>query len=226
MSKQPQRSKHDHGSLESYITGFVLSLLFTFIPYNLVVNHRLTTTTLLVTILAFGVVQMLVQVIFFLHLGRGPKPNYNLYFYIATVGLILVVVGGSVMIMNNLHYNMSPAEASKKLVNDENIYQISGQQTGACQQLGSNHQVVIKNGQVRPIHTSANKCDTLTFISLDSVGREIAFGDHPAHQAYVGQTDLPVTRMHNQTITLSQVGTYKFHDHLEEQIAGDFTVSP
>ena len=212
--------------MKSYVIGFILSLIFTFIPYYLVVNQTFSSKPLLVIIVAIGLIQMLIQVTFFLHLGRGPKPDWNLYFYIGTFGLILVVVGGSILIMNNLHYNMSLHDATAKLVNDENIYQIDGQQTGACQKLGTNHQVTIKDGIASPLHTNAAKCDTLTFINEDSNAREIAFGDHPAHDPYAGKTDLRITKGHNQTLTLSETGAYKFHDHFEKEIAGDFNVAP
>src|SRR5688572_2414166 len=108
-------TKGEHGTTGSYVIGFILSLVFTLIPYYLVVNKTVTGTAILATILTFGVVQMLIQIFFFLHLGRGPKPMYNVVFFGATASLILVVVLGSVFIMNHLHYNMSPTEVTKKL---------------------------------------------------------------------------------------------------------------
>lgn len=212
--------------MQSYVIGFLLSLVFTFIPYYLVVNKTVVGTALLATILCFAVLQMIVQVTFFLHLGRGPKPNWNLFFFIATVGLILVVVGGSVMIINNLHYNMSPTDQTKKLASDEAIYQIGGELTGACQGTRANHQVMIKNGQVTPAHTYANKCDTLTFINEDDKAREITFGSHPEHGVYAGENELLVRKGRNKTITLSESGTFEFHDHFQAETAGHFTVAP
>ncbi len=101
---------HAHKTVESYVIGFILSLIFTFIPYYLVVNQIVSGSSLLVTILGFAVVQMIIQIVFFLHLGRGPKPFYNVAFFISTVGIILIVVGGSIVIINNLHYNMLPSD--------------------------------------------------------------------------------------------------------------------
>ncbi len=230
MSKRPrQPTNHahlEHKTAESYVVGFILSLIFTFIPYYMVVNKTVTGSALLYTILGFGVLQMLVQIIFFLHLGRGPKPFYNVGFYVATVGAIIVVVGGSVVIINNLHYNMSVPDQTKKLIADEGIYQIGGEKTGACQGQHNNYKVVIKNGQVTPLHTLANQCDTLTFINEDRAPREITFGTHPHHAAYAGDDELPVLKGRNKTITLSELGTFQFHDHLQAETAGDFTVAP
>lgn len=221
-----QDSKQDHGSVGSYIVGLLLSLTFTLIPYCLVVNQTVSGNTLLATILGFAVAQMIIQITFFLHLGRGPKPNWNLFFFVATVGVILMVVVGSIVIINNLHYNMRPTEQVKKLVNDEGIYQVGGMLTGACQEQHINHQVIIKDGRVSPSHTYANKCDTLTFINQDNARREIAFGTHPAHKTYAGEGEIVARQGRGETITLSESGTYRFHDHLHAQTAGYFTVNP
>ena len=220
------QSNREHGTMKSYVTGFILSLLFTFIPYYLVVKQNVSGSLLLATILGFAVMQMIIQITFFLHLGRGPKPHWNLFFFISTVGIILVIVGGSIMIINNLHYNMVPLDQAKKLVGDEGIYQVGGVKTGACQGIHANHQIIIKNGQVSVLHTIASKCDSLTFINEDNIVRDIAFGTHPQHEAYAGEAELIVRKGVNKTITLSESGTYEFHDHLHAETAGYFTVSP
>ena len=228
MSQQSHRprakSQHEHKTVESYIIGFILSLIFTFIPYFLVVNHTVVDGGLYLTILGFAVLQMLVQVIFFLHLGRGPKPFYNVGFFIATVGIMLVVVVGSIVIINNLHYNMLPTDQIKRLINDEAIYQVGGEKTGACQGQHVNHLVTIKNGQVSPVRTLAIKCDTLTILNEDKISREISFGSHPQHLSYAGLNQLMIRKGLSKTITLSEAGTYQFHDHLHEATSGSFTV--
>lgn len=219
-------SSQEHDTMMSYVIGFLLSLLFTIIPYYLVANHKLAGNGLLATILGFAAVQMIIQVTFFLHLGRGPKPKWNLFFFISTVIGILVVVTGSIVIINNLHYNMTSSDQAKRLANDEAIYQVGGIKTGACQTIKANHKVTIKNGQVTPLHTTAQLCDTLTFINEDSDPRDITFGEHPAHETYAGESELIVRKGQSKTLTLSESGTFKFHDHLQPDVAGDFTVAP
>ncbi len=130
------------------------------------------------------------------------------------------------MIINNLHYNMTPSDQVKKLTNDEAIYQIGGEKTGACKGQHANHKVMIKDGQASPLQTVAHKCDTLTFINEDDEPREITFGTHPMHGVYAGVTELTVRKGRAKSITLSEPGTYKFHDHLQAATAGGFTVSP
>ncbi len=215
----------EHGSVGSYVTGFVLSLIFTAIPYYFVVNNSFPSTTLIPVILGFGVIQMLIQIFFFLHLGRGPKPFYNIVFFISTVSLILVVVFGSIFIMDHLHYNMAPSDVTKKLAQGEGIDQVGGEKTGACQDLGSNHKVVIANDMVTTPHIYAKLCDTITFINEDQTARNITFGTHPEHGPYAGNDEISVTKSRSNSVTLNQTGDYQFHDHEDPRITGGFTVT-
>ncbi len=93
--------------LSTYITGFASSIFLTLIPYFLVTNHIGSTYVLLTVILFFALLQMIVQLIFFLHLGRETKPRWKLAVMISFVGIILIIVGGSIWIMAHLNYSMS-----------------------------------------------------------------------------------------------------------------------
>ncbi len=94
-------------NLKTYIIGFVSSIVLTLIPYFLIINHFTTSYVLLTVILVFALLQMLVQLIFFLHLGRETKPRWKLAVLISFVGIILIIVGGSIWIMQHLNYSMS-----------------------------------------------------------------------------------------------------------------------
>lgn len=220
------RPTGQRGAARSYIIGFLLSLAFTAIPYYMVVHKTVAGSALLTAILGFAVLQMVIQIFFFLHLGRGPKPLYNIVFFVSTVGIILVVVIGSIWIMNHLNYNMAPTDASKYLIEKEGIYQIDGEKTGACQGVHIRHKVTIKNRTVHPFHTEARLCDTLTFINQDDQMREMTFGPHPRHDSYGGQSEVTVREGYPKTISLNQSGAYVFHDHLDPEISGEFTVTP
>lgn len=217
---------NDHGTVRSYVTGFILSLLFTFTPYYMVVNQTVKGSFLLASIMGFAVLQLIIQVVFFLHLGRGPKPKWNLYFFISTVGIILIVVGGSVFIINNLIYNMLPSEQAKRLINDEGIYQIEGKETGACQGQHDKHLVTISDKEVSPLYTYANKCDTLIFVNEDEEQAEIVFGEYPEFEVYAGENMLTVRKGRSQAITLSESGEYQFYNSRYPITSGYFTVVP
>ncbi len=227
MNKQFIPKKHadkEHGTVKNYVTGFLLSLILTSIPYYLVVSETLSGKTLLSLILSFAVMQMLVQIFFFLHLGRGPKPFYNIFFLTFNAFIIVTVIAGSIFIMDRLHYNMNPTEVTKNLAEAESIAEVGGKKTGACEKLGANHQVLISNGTLSPLKTTAKLCDTLTFISQESTTREMTFGRHPQHGEYGGVAEFQLRKGKNNTITLNKTGIFYFHDHLDPNIAGQFTV--
>lgn len=219
-------TKNEYGTTRSYITGFILSLLLTFVPYYMVVNKAAVGNSLVAVILGSAVLQMLVQILFFLHLGRGPKPFYNVVFFFATVGIVIIAVGGSLLIMNNLYRNMSPEDVTKKLAQDEGISQVGGRKTGACQGVKDNHVVTISDSKVSPIAVQANLCDTLTFINEDNVVRLLAFGTHPKHNTYGGEEEEIVRKGYPKTITLNEAGEYNFHDHLHPTVSGHLFVEP
>lgn len=217
--------KRQHGTALSYVVGFILSLIFTIIPYYMVVNESATGTPLLVTILGFAVLQMFIQIFFFLHLGRGPKPLYNVIFFFATAGTIVVVIGASILIMNNLYSNMTPDEVTLRQAQKEGIAQVGGQETGACTENKQNHTISINKGVVTPVYIEAKRCDTLTFINNDSQPREMAFGTHPNHDSYGGETEIELSKGKPETITLNQAGEYMFHDHFDPATSGYFDVT-
>jgi len=88
----------------SYVLGFVLSVVTTLIAYLLVVNNVMPTQALIYTVLAIAVVQLVVQVIFFLHIGRGS--HWKLITFIFTVLVVAIVVIGTVWVMNHLNHEM------------------------------------------------------------------------------------------------------------------------
>ena len=225
-SHTPKHNEAEHGSVASYVVGFMLSLTFTIIPYYLVVNKTISGTALLVTLLGCAVVQLFIQLFFFLHLGRGPKPLYNVAFFGATAGIILIAVGASIFIMNNLYRNMSPDEVTLKLAQKEGIAQVSGEETGACQGNKDNHVVTINNGVASPLVVEAKRCDTLTFINEDDMDLEIAFGAHPQDVSYGGEDYILLDDGRPETITLNESGDFNYHDHMDLGIVGRFSVNP
>ncbi len=219
------KAAHQHGTVGSYVTGFILSLLFTAMSYYLVVNKTLTGSSLLLTIVGFAVVQVVVQVFFFLHLGRGPKPLYNVIFFGATVSVIGLVVGGSLFIMSHLQYNMAPpVDTAKQLAESEAISQVEGSKTGACEAIKANHKFTIDNGMISPTHIEAHLCDTLSFVNQDTMAHEISFGTRASLKTYGGESTVSIRKGKSETITLNQAGEYSFYDSMYHGGTLSFTV--
>ncbi|MEO6513374.1 MAG: cytochrome o ubiquinol oxidase subunit IV [Candidatus Saccharimonadales bacterium] len=117
-------SEHDAapGSLASYTTGFGLSVIFTLVAYFLVVRHVLGGWGIVIAILSLGVVQLLVQLLFFLHLSRESKPRWNLTVFVFMTIVLLIIVIGSLWIMHNLNYHtMAPHDTDIYIQKEENI---------------------------------------------------------------------------------------------------------
>ena len=106
MSNTPHKNHNGHGSLKSYIIGFILSIVLTIVPYIMVVHHSFAVETILISIVAIAIVQLLIQLIFFLHLDTKNGESNNSLAFIFTVIIIVILVTGSLWIMYNMNYNM------------------------------------------------------------------------------------------------------------------------
>ena len=109
--------------LTTYIIGFVSSLVLTGAAYVSVVYHVFSAEVLLPLIICLAVIQFVVQVFFFLHLGAESKPRWQLVTFLFMLMVLLIVVIGSLWIMGNLNYhNLSPNDTTNYIMNDEGIH--------------------------------------------------------------------------------------------------------
>jgi len=93
-------SRHEsHGSLKSYVIGFVLSLVLTAIPLLVVLNGWLAGAPARAVLFGAAILQFLVQLIFFMHLREEKKPRYNLMALLLGLIILVLIVGGSIWIM-------------------------------------------------------------------------------------------------------------------------------
>jgi cytochrome o ubiquinol oxidase operon protein cyoD len=124
-------SSHDVGadSKKAYITGFVLSVVLTLIAFGLVnthVTHRHeypSDNFMVVSLLALAVVQLFVQMVFFLHIRRGGKPRWNAWAFGFAVTVVVILVIGSLWIMSNLNHRMgySPSQMNHYLKEQDRL---------------------------------------------------------------------------------------------------------
>ena len=94
------------GSLQSYFTGFVLSLILTAIPFALVMSGTWSSSATLAGIFIAGIVQILVHLHYFLHLDTSSTARWNVLALMFTLVIMVLFVGGTIWIMYNLYYRM------------------------------------------------------------------------------------------------------------------------
>ncbi len=95
-------------TLKSYSVGLVASVGLTLAAYFLVVNQVLSGRQLTHVILAMAVAQLVVQMVYFL--GAESRDRWNLSTFLLTLGLVLIVVVGSLWIMDHLNVAMSGSQ--------------------------------------------------------------------------------------------------------------------
>jgi len=99
-----------HATLKGYMVGFLLSVVLTAIPFWLVMAKVLPSGLTAVVILAFAAVQMVVHVIYFLHLDRKAQGGWNLLALIFTAIILFILLSGSIWVMYHMNVNMMPPD--------------------------------------------------------------------------------------------------------------------
>ncbi|MDE1938634.1 MAG: cytochrome o ubiquinol oxidase subunit IV [Alphaproteobacteria bacterium] len=97
-----------HGSVRSYLTGFALSVVLTAIPFVLVMTHALPAQSVVPTIIGLGLVQIIVHLIYFLHMNGSSSQVWNNAAFVFTLVVVGILVCGSLWIMYHLNVNMMP----------------------------------------------------------------------------------------------------------------------
>ena len=109
---------HDHGSLKTYAIGFILSVILTAIPFWLVMNKTITNTgTMGLVLLAFAAVQVVVHMVYFLHMNSKSEGGWTVMAMIFTVVIIVITLSGSLWVMYHLNTNMMPVMTPEAMKN-------------------------------------------------------------------------------------------------------------
>ncbi|GLK73334.1 cytochrome o ubiquinol oxidase subunit IV [Ancylobacter dichloromethanicus] len=99
-----------HGSLGGYLTGFVLSVILTAIPFWLVMSGALGSATVTAfAIMGFAMVQIVVHMIYFLHMSFRSEGGWSLLALGFTLILVVITLSGSLWVMYHLNTNMMPS---------------------------------------------------------------------------------------------------------------------
>jgi cytochrome o ubiquinol oxidase operon protein cyoD len=95
--------------LRSYLTGFTLSLALTGLAFWVMLGTTLGSGKTMMIIGALAIVQLVVQMRFFLHIDRSKQKREDLDLILFSTLVLLIIVLGTVWIMGNLSTRMHMA---------------------------------------------------------------------------------------------------------------------
>lgn len=98
-----------HSTLKGYATGFVLAVILTVIPFWLVMGKVFTnSSTAGLVLLGFAAVQIVVHMVYFLHMNSKSEGGWTMLALLFTVMLVVIMLAGSIWVMYHLNHNMMP----------------------------------------------------------------------------------------------------------------------
>jgi cytochrome o ubiquinol oxidase operon protein cyoD len=103
-----------HATLGGYVTGFIVSVILTAIPFWLVMNKVIPSAGLtIVVILGFAAVQIVVHMVYFLHMTPKSENGWSMMALVFTIVLVVITLSGSLWVMYHLKTNMMPGTAEE-----------------------------------------------------------------------------------------------------------------
>lgn len=92
-------SHSEHHSVKPYIVGYILSLILTVAAFGLYYANIVAVGVLIVILLALAVLQIFVQLFFFMHVTEGEGPHYHVMALVVGALIVVTIIGGSIWIM-------------------------------------------------------------------------------------------------------------------------------
>lgn len=98
-----------HSTLRGYVTGFVLAVILTAIPFWLVMGKVIASSgTAGFVLLGLAAVQIVVHVVYFLHMNTKTEQGWSMLALLFTFMLLAIMLSGSIWVMYHLNHNMMP----------------------------------------------------------------------------------------------------------------------
>jgi len=98
-----------HATLRDYLIGFGLSVVLTAIPFWLVMSGVLPSKAATgFVIMGFAVAQIVVHMIYFLHMNAKSDDGWTMVALVFTLILVVITLAGSLWVMHHLNVNMMP----------------------------------------------------------------------------------------------------------------------
>lgn len=113
----PGHHEHDshheeapHSTFSGYMIGFMASVFLTAIPFWLVMGDVFSSNNAtIVVILAFALVQIIVHMVYFLHMNFHAEGGWTMLSLIFTMVLLFITLAGSLWVMYHMNVNMMPS---------------------------------------------------------------------------------------------------------------------
>lgn len=96
-------------TLKLYVIGFLGSLILTVISFSLATTKFFSSKILVLVLVFLALMQAVVQLIFFMHMGKEAKPRWMSLVFYYMVLVLLIVVLGSLWIIMDLDNRTMPA---------------------------------------------------------------------------------------------------------------------
>lgn len=122
------KSEKKHNPYAPYFIGFALSLILTVGAFAITILQRDSgggaygEKAIVISLAILAVVQLIVQLMFFFHLGEEKKPRLNSVSFVFMLIVVGIIAFGSIWIMYNLNYNMMPENVDQFIQQEEGIY--------------------------------------------------------------------------------------------------------
>jgi cytochrome o ubiquinol oxidase subunit IV len=105
----PAHGEAGHGTLGGYLTGFILSVILTAIPFWLVMDHVISNSLITsALVLGLGAIQIIVHMVFFLHMNTRSEGGWSLLALMFTMVLLGITLAGSIWVLYHMNTNMMP----------------------------------------------------------------------------------------------------------------------
>lgn len=108
MSHDHAAAEIPHASMRDYAIGFTLSVVLTAIPFWLVMAGPLPAAITVAIIMAFAVAQIVVHMIYFLHMTPKAEGGWSMTALVFTIIVVAIMLAGSLWVMHHLNTNMMP----------------------------------------------------------------------------------------------------------------------
>jgi cytochrome o ubiquinol oxidase operon protein cyoD len=122
MSEHHDNHDHDdvgyHATYKGYLMGFLLSVILTAIPFWIVMDNVIPNArTAGVVLLVFAAMQMVVHIIYFLHLNAKVEGGWSMLAFVFTVIVVGIMLAGSIWVMYHMNANMMPMPDAQHMRN-------------------------------------------------------------------------------------------------------------